>query len=297
MSQPSNWPLPNGSSRFVVPKSMIGQLASTPLTSGLFPKASGLYKKAVQHTMLRRVHDDHLLIYCVEGQGSFTVDKLRHSVTAGDVLLLPRGIAHAYQSSDDRPWTIYWIHFSGDKSSEFIEYLNSQQDSFIINIGVNSRLVANFDILLESLQSSINLPAFIHAANMLAQILTHIPLLRPLAKAQRMADKFDLELIHALMHSNLHQKLDLSSLAQSVNLSKFHFIKCYKELTNTTPINYFIHLKIERACHLLDISTKPIQEISFNLGYEDSYYFSRIFKKVMGISPNQYRKMRNSTFL
>lgn len=296
MSQPSNWPLPSGSLRLVVPRNISKQLTNNPLTSGLYPKASGFYKQAIKHTMLRRIHDDNLLIYCVHGQGSCQVNNKHYQVNAGDILLLPRGAAHSYQSSDDSPWSVYWCHFSGDKSQQYIEYLNKAQDNAIINVGVNPRLIANFDILLQSLQSSFNLPAFIYGANLLAQILTYIPQLRPIAKAQQMADKFDLEKVHSLMQASLHDQLNLDTLAQAVNLSKFHFIKCYKELTDTTPINYFIHLKIERACHLLDISTKSIKEISYNLGYEDTYYFSRIFKKIMGISPSEYRKMRVSTF-
>lgn len=296
MSQPSNWPLPAGSLRLVVPRIVTQKLANNPLSQALYPKASGFYKCAIKHTMLRRVHDDNLLIYCIEGAGEFNVDNNRHQVSAGDLLLLPRGVAHSYRASHAQPWTIYWVHFSGDSSATFIDYLRGHSDKFVIPVGVNSRLISNFEFLLESLGSSINVSAFIHGANMLRQILTSIPQLRPMAKAQLVAHQFDLELVHSLMQSSLHQQLNLQALAESVNLSKFHFIKKYKALTNTTPINYFIHLKIERACHLLDISTKPIKEISYDLGYVDTYYFSRIFKKIMGISPRQYRQMRDSTF-
>jgi transcriptional regulator GlxA family with amidase domain len=98
------------------------------------------------------------------------------------------------------------------------------------------------------------------------------------------------------MQARVHEQLELEALAETVSLSKFHFIKKYKELTGTTPINHFIHLKVERACHLLDVTTKSINEISFAVGYEDAYYFSRIFKKIMGVSPSQYRRMRMGTF-
>lgn len=296
MSQHSNWPLPKGSYRLVVPRTITKTLTENPLACELYPKASGFYKQANKHTMLRRVHDDNLLIYCVAGAGSFSVEQSQHSIGKGDLLILPSGVAHAYRASDDNPWSIYWIHFSGSKSEQFIEYLQGEKNHLTIPVGVNSNLINSFDLLLESLQSSIHLSSYIHASSILRQILTHIPLLKPLAKAQRLSHQFDLERVHAIMQSSLHGQLDLETLANSVNLSKFHFIKRYKELTNTTPINYFLHLKIERACHLLDISTKPVKEISYNLGYEDTYYFSRLFKKVMGISPKQYRQMRDSTF-
>jgi len=109
-------------------------------------------------------------------------------------------------------------------------------------------------------------------------------------KGQREAA--ELERVHSLMRSHLHEKLDLDTLAAAVNLSKFHFVKRYRELSGTTPINRFIQLKIERACHLLDTTDKEIKEVAYAVGYDDAYYFSRIFRKQLGISPSQYRASR-----
>ncbi len=296
MSQPSKWPLPPESSRFVLPRKIVTELSTHPLSCGLYPMGFGYYQQASKHAMLRRTHDDYLLIYCLEGRGELTLDQSNFTIQAGDMILLPRGVAHAYRASDNTPWTIYWVHFSGNQSESFIDYLAVKQTNYIVNVGIQSRLVTEFESLLESRQSSYNLAAFIHAANLLRQILTHVALLQPLAKQQRAAHHFNLEHIHSLMQARVHEQLDLDTLAEAASLSKFHFVKKYKELTGTTPINHFIHLKIERACHLLDVTTKSVNEISFAVGYEDAYYFSRIFKKVMGISPSQYRRMRIGTY-
>ena len=296
MSQPSEWPLPPESTRFVVPRKIVSQLRGHSLARGLYPIGLGYYKQAFNHTMLRRTHDDYLMIYCLDGQGELTLDHQSYEVKAGDIIFLPRGVAHAYKASDITPWTIYWIHFSGDQSEEFIDYLAIRENSFVFQLGIHSRLTSDFESLLECRQSSYNLSAFVHASNLLRQILTHIAQLQPLAKQQQTAHNFNLELIHSLMQARAHEQLDLNTLAETANLSKFHFIKKYKELTGTTPINHFIHLKIERACHLLDVTTKSINEISFAVGYEEAYYFSRIFKKIMGISPSQYRRMRMGTY-
>lgn len=57
-----------------------------------------------------------------------------------------------------------------------------------------------------------------------------------------------------------------------------------------STIDYFIQIKIQQACQLLDYSNLRINEISSRIGYEDPYYFSRIFKKVTGVSPDNYKK-------
>jgi len=295
MSQPSDWPLPPESSRFVVPRKMVSLLGSHPLAKDLYPQGFGYYKHAYNHTMMRQKHDDYLMIYCLDGMGELTLGHQSYTVKAGDIICLPKGIAHAYNASEITPWTIYWVHFSGDKSEAFIDYLAVRENNYIFPLGIHSRLTSDFESLLECRQYSYNVNAFVHAASLLRQILTHIAQLQPLAK-QQAAHNFDLELIHSLMQARVHEQLDLDTLAEVANHSKFHFIKKYKELTGTTPINHFIHLKVERACHLLDMTTKSISEISFAVGYEDAYYFSRIFKKIMGISPSQYRRMRMGTF-
>ncbi len=299
MSTPSSWTLPPESIRFVMPRRTIEQLAAHPLSRGLFPLGIGYYKKAAGHRMERQEHDDHLLIYCLEGRGLLSINGSNLRVRSGDILLLPRGTAHAYQALRSDPWTIYWAHFDGEHADDFMAHLlplRGNPASHRLSLGHHSHLITDFETLLESRQSSYNLNAFIFAANQLRQILSHIALLQPLARQREAGDSLNLEKVHSLMQAHVHEQLDLDTLAEAANLSKYHFVKKYKELTGTTPINHFIHLKIERACHLLDISNKHINEIAFAVGYEDAYYFSRIFKKMMGVSPSEYRNMRLGTF-
>ena len=58
------------------------------------------------------------------------------------------------------------------------------------------------------------------------------------------------------------------------------------------PVEYLIHLRIRQACRLLDTTGLTVREIGFRVGFEDPYYFSRMFRKLMGQSPRQYRALR-----
>ncbi|GGB91677.1 MmsAB operon regulatory protein [Marinobacterium zhoushanense] len=299
MSNPSNWPLPPESIRFVVPRRIVQQLADHPLSRGLYPLGIGYYHQASGHHMERVEHDDYLLIYCLEGAGLLQVEGLKYSVHAGDLVLLPKGVSHSYRALKSRPWTIYWAHFHGDDADAFYAHLSEPRQSapiLLTPLGLQSRLASDFEALLELRESTYNLSAYLCAANQLRQILTHIALLQPLARNRQKGDSLDLERVHSLMQAHVHEHLALDTLADSVNLSKYHFVKRYKELTGTTPINHFIQLKIERACHLLDTTSNSINEIAFAVGYEDAYYFSRIFKKIMGVSPSQYRNLRTGAY-
>ncbi|MGB2131257.1 MAG: AraC family ligand binding domain-containing protein [Marinobacterium sp.] len=263
------------------------------MSEQLYPLGVGYYQLARGHQMQREQHDDYLLIYCLEGSGrlEFGEDNKRRIIRPGDLIVLPRHIPHHYWTDQKDPWSIYWIHFDGSLADSFLEQLDTDTGAPVLSLGIHSRLVADFEALLDARQARHHLASYLHSANQLRQLLTHIALLRPIARQQQ-EESLDLEKVHSLMQTRLHEQLDVDTLASAVSLSKYHFIKKYKTLTGTTPINHFIQLKIERACHLLDVTNKGIKEIAWAVGYEDAYYFSRIFRKMMGISPSRYRAMR-----
>ncbi len=85
-------------------------------------------------------------------------------------------------------------------------------------------------------------------------------------------------------------------LADMVNLSERYFRKCFKKATNMSPIEYRNYLRIEFAKHsIVKCDTYDnIRQLSYWAGFEDMYYFSRLFKKYTGVSPRQYYKMHFS---
>jgi AraC-like DNA-binding protein len=293
MSRPSSWPIPNDSVRYLLPRPIISELKENPISKSLYPVAMGFYKKAQGHAMLRDKHDDYLLIYCVSGEGLLTLNNKSIKIGSGDLIVLPRSVLHEYTAKKKTPWSIYWVHCEGSLAHHYITQLSKPENAKVLSIGLHSRLITDFEALLDTRLSNSLFESHLHSCSLLRQIITYIVLLYK--QTQHQSDKsFNLESVKSLMLTHIHQQLDIDTLANTANLSKFHFIKRYKTLTGRTPINDFIQMKIERACHLLDISDKSIATIGLELGYEDAYYFSRVFNKIMGISPTQYRTMRLS---
>jgi AraC-like DNA-binding protein len=106
---------------------------------------------------------------------------------------------------------------------------------------------------------------------------------------QRKSPFRSLESTLTFLHENFHRNVSLAEMAEQAGLSVTHFSFLFKQQTGYSPVDYFIHVKMQRACTLLTLQPKTINEIAYELGYEDPYYFSRIFKKVVGVSPNYYR--------
>jgi AraC-like DNA-binding protein len=91
------------------------------------------------------------------------------------------------------------------------------------------------------------------------------------------------------LEANVSAKLTLEEMAEHADLSISHFAATFKQQMGFSPIGYFIQLKMQYACSQLTFSNKTIQQIANEVGYTDPYYFSRLFKKVIGLSPQHYR--------
>ena len=109
--------------------------------------------------------------------------------------------------------------------------------------------------------------------------------------AQRSSRFHSLETTLAWMQQHVQQSLTLVEMADHAGLSSSHFSTLFKQQTGYSPMDYFIHLKIQHASALLALTDKSVHEIAYEIGYQDPYYFSRIFKKVMGVSPQRYREL------
>jgi AraC-like DNA-binding protein len=288
MSKPSNWPLPDAGIRFLTPAFMVEQLARHPLTRECYPTAMGHYPVARGHQMRRRRHDDNLLIYCTAGRGRLSAGGQVMDIRAGQVVGLPQGLPHAYEADVDDPWTVYWIHFQGSSTGIFMQHLGFSEDQRVFDVGVTPALVAALENLLGVRHTGYSLPGFIEAANLLRYLLTEFA---GTARSQRSrhAQGLDLERIQAFMREHLDRSLNLDTLAAQASLSKYHFSNSYRRLTGYSPIRHFLNMKMEHACNLLDGSNMGIAKIARQVGYEDPLYFSRQFRKTMGVSPRDYR--------
>ncbi len=285
----SGWPLPERGIRILVPESQTKLLSEHPLSRDLYPLAAGYYPRAAGHSMRRRQHGDNLLAYCAEGSGTLRTDQGDWPVQAGDLILLPAGTSHSYAADRQKPWSLYWVHYEGELAQQYTEFLGLTQA--VAPIGVQPRLLADFEALFALRGAGLNERALVHTAAVLKAMLTDIAALVA-AHDNRSGSRIDLELIQQIMQRRLDRDLNLDVLAKAANLSKFHFVRKFKQLTGHAPIQHFIHLKMQHACQLLDATHEPIKLVANRLGYADPHYFSRLFKRVIGVSPQQYRLHR-----
>jgi transcriptional regulator GlxA family with amidase domain len=101
----------------------------------------------------------------------------------------------------------------------------------------------------------------------------------------------------AYMQQHLDQPLQVATLAAKANVSPSQFFLLFKRCVGSAPIDYFIRMRMQRASRLLCDTNLSVKEVAARLGYDDPFYFSRIFKSVNGLAPSDYRAaQRQGTF-
>ena len=104
-------------------------------------------------------------------------------------------------------------------------------------------------------------------------------------------DKWEyVERVIAYMGDHLKESLTLRQLAREAGLSESYLNVVFKECIRRAPMDYYINMKMDQACRLLCTTDLRVCQVAGQLGYDNQYYFSRAFKKVMGLSPKAYKE-------
>jgi AraC-like DNA-binding protein/mannose-6-phosphate isomerase-like protein (cupin superfamily) len=288
VSEPSNWPLSQSALRVSVVNHVLSELSRHALTRSCYTTAIGYYPKAKSHEMKRTEHDDYILIYCADGKGLLSIANEKKTVKAGELFIIPPNTIHAYQADDEQPWTVYWCHFQGEQAQDFFDYIYQHQSSEIIRNMTDIDFIQVFRDLIEAVRDRTQLSDFIHASNLFRHILTKIE--RKVKQKDKHESGLSIHKVQQFMRVNINKHVSLEELASISHCSKYHFARQYQLLTGTSPLKYFIKLKMEHACFLLEQTSLSMSEIASQLGYDDALYFSRVFRKNLGQAPSAYRK-------
>ena len=89
------------------------------------------------------------------------------------------------------------------------------------------------------------------------------------------------------------QDISLEEAAEAMGMSSFYFSRFFRTAYNRTFLEYLTSYRIERAEELLRQTDIPVREIAPRVGYTDANYFTKVFKKYVGVSPNRFRTGRN----
>ena len=248
----------------------------------------GYYPHAAFHA-LERKNDcpQYILIHCVKGKGWYSINHKKHNVNQNTFFIVPANTQHQYGADLNDPWSIYWVHFTGDYAKYYYTLLTKTKKNGTMTAIVNtSRQMLFYDILqhLELMNDTDNI------------IYSNSNLYAYLASFQKSEMKIStnendkIQQCINYMKDNLDKNLKLDDFSRKIMLSSSHLSAIFKKRMKYSPIHLFTSYKVQKACQMLTDSSHNIKTIACKLGYEDQYHFSRVFKKIMGVSPRNFKQ-------
>ena len=278
-----------GERAVILPPMIIEMEENDPLVSSLYITDIGHYPMAEHHHRVRQeAIDQYVLIYCVDGSGWYVLKGQRYEVKRNQYFILPAGTPHEYGATEGERWTIYWVHFRGEHASVYAEGAQKPQE---VKAAMNSNISNRnniFEEILSTLHFGDGIEDLRYASSLLHYYLASLRYLRQ----YRSTVRYD-GVVNAAIHymkENVERHLTLQDVLDYVGYSSTRFSALFKKETGSSPLAYFNRLKIEYACQMLKTTDMHINQICYKVGIEDSLYFSRMFSKVMGMSPSEYRE-------
>ncbi len=252
-----------------------------------------LYTRPKLPTWRPRGRLDFQLLYIASGKAHFHFDGKEQIVTAGHMVLYRPKEPQKYEYYGEDQTEVYWVHFTGGNVTNILRSYGLTDDKRVFYCGSGLDYQNLFRTMINELQMCKE-----NYAEMLEMYLRQIFIMlqRYFINASKTDNARVVEEIDkATIYFNEHYSEDISidEYAQNNHVSVSWFIRNFKHCTGSTPMQYILSKRIYNAEILLQDSTYNITEISEIVGYENPLYFSRIFKKVKGLSPSEYRKSIN----
>ncbi|HKL21382.1 MAG TPA: AraC family transcriptional regulator [Tichowtungia sp.] len=274
----------------IVPANVIQRARELPLVSRLYVTHIGNYPKAPHHYVERETGAEQtILIYCTGGRGWLEMDHQRFEVRPGHLLTIPADTPHRYGADPDDPWAIFWIHVAGAQAAALAETLGVSRNSPLLFVPDLALMQQTFEDLYATLNYHYSDAGLLAMTGELTRLAARIKQHWSHPEHHRRAAEDHVLETMRFMQDHLDMPLTLKTLAARAGQSVPHYCKLFKQRTGQSPMAYFIQLKVIKACALLGSTDQSIRDIARELGYDDPYYFSRLFKKVQGCSPSAYR--------
>lgn len=236
------------------------------------------------------VRDYYSLHYVYEGKGYLIIDGQEYEIKAGTCFLVPPHALVSYRPNPSNPWGYYFVAFNGLHVDSYLERLNLSPNSPISKCDRREAIERCFELILTASQfkRSMDLQALSGFYALLATLTEYSHSHQ--TKIQTMSKQSDyIRQAIEFIETNYARQITVEEISSYVGINRKYLTKLFNELMADSPKNYLIHFRIHKACNLLRKTNLTIQEISHSVGYTDALVFSKIFKKVIGTCPREYR--------
>lgn len=240
---------------------------------------------------------DYQIIYIASGKAYFHFDTPENEtiVPAGNVVLFRPKEFQKYEYYGKDKTEVFWIHFTGSDVKNILRKYGFADKQRVFSVGTSLEYERIFKRIISELQKCQS-----DYEEMLMLLLRHLLIVfnRELTREHVLKNEYmdrEMELTVSYFSTNYNLDINIEEYASSKGMSVSWFIHNFKKYTGETPMQFLTSIRITNAQILLETTTYSVNEISRIVGYNNPLYFSRIFHKRKGYSPQQYRKRMMET--
>jgi AraC-like DNA-binding protein len=228
------------------------------------------------------------IIYITEGRGVFKSEDRTWTVKPGSMMLVFPEIKHLYKPDFETGWREYWVGFNGSYFKRLLERGILSREKMFFDTGLHDNILVIFNQIFDEIRAQRPLYQFKACAGILSiisEVLAHDRRREQPGYYQKIADK-----AKYLMEKNIFGAINIAAISDQLGVSASRLNEIFKIQTGMTPYQYYIHIKINKASIILEEEDIPVQIVAARLGFDDPYYFSRLFKNKTGVVPSKWRK-------
>lgn len=247
-------------------------------------------------------HDFTEIAYILSGKGKYLIGTKEYDVEAGDLVICNPGVKHTHIVVNPNEPTIEFIagftdfHFKNMKPNS----IELEDGGCIIHTTseLKQQLSMHCYAMIAEKESNQVGQYFMYKSHIMQMLLLIVRQIisvdKPIQKSlnfETYNKSYAVKRIIKYLNENYEHKISLEQIAHNMYLSPVYISKIFKEETGESPINYLIKIRLEKAKDiLLQDNSGSIKSIANQVGYDDVYHFSKLFKKYYGMSPLHYRK-------
>ena len=271
----------------IIPPEIVVAAGNRPVTRDLCVTHIGAFSAAPDH-FVERTHgtSQHILIACLAGKGRCHLRQRDWEMEAGDLLFLPPREFHIYGSNPKSPWTIFWVHFRGVRAADYLQCLGVASDRPVFRTVDPEPLANAFEDTFRHVNHGYGEAAMIGLSTAFSRLLGLAKTLQRRSGERSLKTEGRLIRTLALIRDRAAEPWSLAEMAREAGMSIPHFTELCRKQTGMPPTSYLIRLRLQRAMDLLIEGSHNVAETARLVGYDDPFYFSRVFRKHMGFPPS-----------
>jgi len=246
------------------------------------------------HAMGPLIHPHYIVHHIISGKGTVTMNGTTYELSSGDSFFIFPDEFVRYEADQAEPWKYCWIGFKGHRYKHLLKSIQITPDQPIIHNILDNELLHHYSKVYELLTEG-SLSSGLNAVGYFQLIIARYSKereLHQLIRSNKTAAQLAIDDVVAYINFNYPQQLTIVELADRIGYHRSHLSKLFKQIHGISPLSYLINVRLEQA-KLLLAQGISVHQTAVAVGFQDPLYFSKLFKRHIGMNPSQYQAAHN----